>query len=152
MYQNFQRVVENANVIIATYEADDMGEGQQVDPTNGTVAFGSALFGWAFTLTRFAKIYSEKFKIDMSKMMQKLWGDNYYDAKGKKWRSTDMDDENNQLKRAFVQFIMEPVIRLCRNIMEGNKEAYLKMLGHLEISLKKDQLEMEGKPLFKCVF
>jgi elongation factor 2 len=28
MYQNFQRVIENANVIIATYECDDMGEGQ----------------------------------------------------------------------------------------------------------------------------
>jgi elongation factor 2 len=27
MYQNFLRVIENANVIIATYEADDMGEG-----------------------------------------------------------------------------------------------------------------------------
>jgi len=26
MYQNFQRVIENANVIIATYECDDMGE------------------------------------------------------------------------------------------------------------------------------
>jgi len=38
MYQNFQRVIENANVIIATYECDDMGESQQVDPTNGTVA------------------------------------------------------------------------------------------------------------------
>lgn len=86
MYQNFQRVIENANVIISTYEADDMGEGQQVDPTKGTVAFGSALFGWAFTLTRFARIYSEKFKVDNDKMMQKLWGDNYFDAKGKKWK------------------------------------------------------------------
>ena len=54
MYQNFQRVIENANVIISTYEFEDMGESNQVDPTNGTVAFGSALFGWAFTLTRFA--------------------------------------------------------------------------------------------------
>lgn len=79
MYQNFQRVIENANVIISTYEADDMGEGQQVDPTKGTVAFGSALFGWAFTLTRFAKIYSDKFKVDFEKMMVKLWGDNFYD-------------------------------------------------------------------------
>merc|ERR1711893_137519 len=64
MYQNFQRVIENANVIISTYEFEDMGESQQVDPTNGTVAFGSALFGWAFTLTRFASTYSEKFKLD----------------------------------------------------------------------------------------
>jgi elongation factor 2 len=69
MYQNFQRVIENANVIISTYEADDMGEGQQVDPTKGTVAFGSALFGWAFTLTRFARIYADKFKVDFEKMM-----------------------------------------------------------------------------------
>lgn len=69
MYQNFIRVVENVNVIISTYEADDMGESQQVDPTNGTVAFGSALFGWAFTLTRFARMYADKFKIDMEKMM-----------------------------------------------------------------------------------
>lgn len=93
MYQNFQRVVENANVIIATYEADDMGEGQQVDPTRGTVAFGSALFGWAFTLTRFAKIYADKFKVDFDKMMQKLWGDNFFDQKGKKWKVDETADD-----------------------------------------------------------
>ena len=63
MYQNFLRVIENTNVVISTYECEDMGESLQVDPTNGTVAFGSALFGWAFTLTRFAKIYSKKFGI-----------------------------------------------------------------------------------------
>lgn len=56
-----------------------MGDSQQVDPVKGTVAFGSALFGWAFTLTRFARIYAEKFKVDFDKMMKKLWGDNYYD-------------------------------------------------------------------------
>jgi len=28
MYQNFQRVIENANVIISTYEAEDMGDSQ----------------------------------------------------------------------------------------------------------------------------
>jgi translation elongation factor EF-G len=49
MYQNFLRVIENVNVIVATYEADDMGETLQIDPVNGTCAFGSALFGWAFT-------------------------------------------------------------------------------------------------------
>jgi elongation factor 2 len=152
MYQNFQRVIENANVIISTYEADDMGEQQQVDPTKGTVAFGSALFGWAFTLTRFARIYSEKFKVDMDKMMQKLWGDNYFDAKAKKWKTEDVADDGGNLKRCFVQFIMEPVIRLCRNIMEGNIEAVWKMLNSLEIVLKTEEKEMRGKDLFKNVF
>jgi elongation factor 2 len=50
-----------------------------VDPTEGTVAFGSALFGWAFTLTKFARIYSERLKIDPAVLVKKFWGDNYYD-------------------------------------------------------------------------
>ena len=32
MYQNFLRVVESVNVIIATYETQDMGETLQIDP------------------------------------------------------------------------------------------------------------------------
>ena len=89
MYQNFQRVIENANVIISTYEFEDMGESQQVDPTIGTVAFGSALFGWAFTLTRFANTYSEKFKLDQAKLMKKFWGDNYFNPALKQFTTND---------------------------------------------------------------
>lgn len=152
MYQNFQRVVENANVIISTYEAEDMGEAQQVDPTKGTVAFGSALFGWAFTLTRFARIYAEKFKVDFDKMMQKLWGDNYYDAKAKKWKTDEISDDGQNLKRCFVQFIMEPIVRLCRNIMDNNREAVWKMCTALDVVLKPEDKDKQGKDLLKAVF
>jgi len=156
MYQNFQRVIESANVIISTYECEDMGEGQQVDPTQGLVAFGSALFGWAFTLTKFARVYSDKFKLDREKLMQKLWGDNYFNPKEKKFTKSssakDAADKDVELPRCFVQFIMKPVIMLCRNIMEGNKEAYVKMLANLNINLKGDEKDLQGKPLFKCVF
>jgi elongation factor 2 len=70
MYQNFLRVIENVNVIIATYEDEKsgMGEQLQIDPQLGTCAMGSALFGWAFTLTKFAIIYGKKFGIDRDKM------------------------------------------------------------------------------------
>merc|ERR1712193_435107 len=48
-YQTFQRVVENVNVIIATYADDDGPMGVvRVDPKNGSVGFGSGLHGWAF--------------------------------------------------------------------------------------------------------
>jgi elongation factor 2 len=67
MYQNFLRVIENVNVIVATYEEE--GRNLQVTPEKGTVAFGSALFGWAFTTTAFAKTYSAKFGIEKDKMM-----------------------------------------------------------------------------------
>ena len=128
MYQTFQRVIENANVIISTYECEDMGESQMVDPTNGSVAFGSALFGWAFTLTRFARVYADKFKLDILKLMQKFWGDNYFST-AKKGFVTDPNEGDKILERCFVQFIMKPVITLCRNVMDGNLEMvnYIKL-------------------------
>ena len=57
---------------------------KQVYPDHGTVAFGSGLHQWGFTLKKFAKIYAAKFGIQEEKMMQKLWGDWYFDAAGKK--------------------------------------------------------------------
>jgi elongation factor 2 len=152
MYQNFQRVIENANVIIATYEVEDMGEAQQVDPTNGTVAFGSALFGWAFTCTMFAKTYSTKFGVSRDKMMEKLWGDNFFDQSGKKWKNHKVSDDGKDLKRAFVSFIMEPIIRLCRASYNGEWEKVDKMLPTLNLSLKADERTLQGKHLMKCIF
>jgi elongation factor 2 len=139
MYQTFLRVIENVNVIISTYESEDMGEQLQIDPVLGTAAFGSALFGWAFTITHFAKVYSKKFGIERSKMMQKLWGDNFFDQKAKKWKNHSKADDDSTLKRAFVSFIMEPVIRLCRATMNGEWEKIDKMLGNLGITLKSDE-------------
>ena len=152
MYQTFCRVIENANVIISTYECEDMGESQQVDPTNGTVAFGSALFGWAFTLTRFAHTYSEKFKLDRERLMKKFWGDNYFNAPKKQFQSSEQDDQGKALQRCFVQFIMRPIIQLSRNVMSDNLDAVWKMLETLNITLKSEEKEKRAKDLFKCIF
>jgi len=65
----------------------------------------------------------------------KFWGDNFFDAKGKKWRTENADDDGLPLKRAFCQFIMEPVITLTRSIMEGNMEQMDKMLKSLDLVL-----------------
>lgn len=66
LYQTFQRIVENINVIIATYGDDDGPMGPiMVDPAVGNVGFGSGLHGWAFTLKQFAEIYAEKFGVQV---------------------------------------------------------------------------------------
>lgn len=62
-YQTFQRIIENANVIMATYEDPLLGD-VMVYPEKGTVAFSAGLHGWAFTLTNFAKMYASKFGVD----------------------------------------------------------------------------------------
>jgi len=47
---------------------------------------------------------------------------------------------------------MTPVTQLARNIMDGNKDKVWKMLSSLNITLKTEEKEKEGKQLFKCVF
>ena len=71
-YQSFSRTIESANVIIATYPDEAIGD-VQVYPEKGTVAFGSGKESWGFTLNRFAKMYASKFGVDEAKMMRRLW-------------------------------------------------------------------------------
>ena len=150
MYQNFCRTIEKANSIIATYDDGSMGD-LMVDPTKGNVAFGSGLMGWAFSLKKFSQIYAVKFGIDQSKMMEKLWGEWYCDAEGKKWRRTNMSETGKPLKRAFNQFVIEPIQRLAKAVMEGNTEALTKILRTLEIELKTEDNELSEKRLLKRI-
>ena len=79
IYQNFVKVIDMVNVIVSTYQNEAMGE-LVLDPIKGNVAFGAGKDQWAFTLSHFAEIYSEKFGISEDRMKSKLWGDNYFDA------------------------------------------------------------------------
>ncbi|KAI5306823.1 Elongation factor 2, partial [Ascosphaera atra] len=72
LYQSFARTIESVNVIIATYFDQALGD-VQVYPEKGTVAFGSGLHGWAFTVRQFAVRYAKKFGVDRRKMMERLW-------------------------------------------------------------------------------
>merc|ERR1712209_30715 len=81
LFQTFQRIVENVNVIVATYADDDGPMGVvRVDVNNASVGFGSGLHGWAFTLKQFAEMYASKFGVDVDKMMKKLWGENFFNS------------------------------------------------------------------------
>lgn len=99
-YSNFRRVIENANVIMATYADERLGD-TQVYPEKGNVSFSAGLHGWAFTLTTFANMYASKFGVEPAKMMEKLWGDNFFDGATKKWYKAHPGTAT--AKRAFVQ-------------------------------------------------
>ena len=55
------------NIIISTYQQEDMGE-LLVKPEAGSVSFGSGKECWAFSLYRFAHIYASKFKVEPMKL------------------------------------------------------------------------------------
>jgi len=150
MYQNFIRVIDMVNVIISTYQSEDMGD-LLVYPEKGSVAFGSGKECWAFTLTKFSRIYASKFKIEPSKLQDRLWGDNYFDAEGKCWRKENSSGSGKLLKRSFASFIMDPICKLTSSIIEGNMENANKMFDSLGLKLTQEEKALTGKHLLKAV-
>merc|ERR1711931_529149 len=146
LYQKFQRVVEDVNVIIATYGGADadgpMGD-IQIHPSLGTVGFGSGLHSWAFSLKQFADMYAKKFGTETGKLMKKLWGDNYFNPKTKKWTKNG----DGELKRAFVQFILDPIYRVFDAIMNEKHEEVEKLYKSTGVKLKAEEKDLVGKPL-----
>ncbi|KAG2600568.1 hypothetical protein PVAP13_5KG527914 [Panicum virgatum] len=147
-YQTFSRVIENANVIMATYEDKLLGD-VQVYPEKGTVAFSAGLHGWAFTLTNFAKMYASKFGVDETKMMERLWGENFFDPATKKW--TTKNTGSATCKRGFVQFCYEPIKQIINTCMNDQKDKLWPMLQKLNVTMKADEKELVGKALMKRV-
>eukprot|EP00179_Madagascaria_erythrocladioides_P004602 CAMPEP_0198314360 /NCGR_PEP_ID=MMETSP1450-20131203/5016_1 /TAXON_ID=753684 ORGANISM="Madagascaria erythrocladiodes, Strain CCMP3234" /NCGR_SAMPLE_ID=MMETSP1450 /ASSEMBLY_ACC=CAM_ASM_001115 /LENGTH=840 /DNA_ID=CAMNT_0044017403 /DNA_START=105 /DNA_END=2627 /DNA_ORIENTATION=+ len=145
MYQTFSRVIENANVIMATYQDDALGE-VQVYPEKGTVAFSAGLHGWAFTLTRFARMYAKKFGTDVEKLTGRLWGDNFFDKKTKKWTKKAGSGD-----RAFTEFIIKPLQKIIALAMADQIPELEKLLGSLNIKLSSEEKDLRQKPLMKRI-
>ncbi|KAI0219235.1 translation elongation factor 2, partial [Massospora cicadina] len=150
LYTSFTRTIESVNVIIATYVDEALGD-CQVYPEKGTVAFGSGLHGWGFTLRQFADRYAKKFGVDKEKMMGRLWGENYFNPKTKKWTTKSTDADGKPLERAFNLFVLDPIYRVFDSIMNFKKEQTTTLLEKLEIVLKNDEKDLDGKALLKVV-
>jgi len=148
LYQTFQRIVENTNVIIATYgeETGPMGP-IMVDPAIGSVGFGSGLHGWAFTLKQFAEMYAEKFGIQSDKLMKNLWGERFFSPETKKWQNNG----DGKTKRGFCQFVLDPIYKVFDCVMNVKKDETTKLLEKLSIKLTAEESDLESKPLLKAV-
>ena len=73
------------------------------------MGFGSGLHGWAFTLKQFSEIYAAKFKIEPAKLMKRLWGDQFFSPKDRKWNKTGGEG----YIRGFNQFVLDPIYKVC---------------------------------------
>ena len=163
IYQNMKKAIENVNVIIESYRFGDVN--WQVEPTDGTVAFGSGLHQWGFTLKTFAIYYSAKLNTSPEQLIKKLWGDwCFVTADGKsKWVESQSVNTNRGIdsasgsKRAFVALIMDPIIGMFQAVMnnEVNKKGVPKahnMAQAVGVNLTEDtKKSLTGKPLLKHI-
>lgn len=148
LYQTFSRIVESINVIIATYGDDEGPMGPvMVDVSSGNVGFGSGLHQWAFTLKQFAAMYASKFGVEVDKLMKRLWGENYFSAKEKKWSKEASDG----YVRGFNQFVLDPIYKVFDAVMNFRKDDQAKLIEKLNIKLDADEKDLEGKPMMKAM-
>jgi elongation factor 2 len=77
--------------------------------------------------------------------MKRLWGDQFYNSKEKKWNKSGGDG----YVRGFCQFVLDPIYKIFDAIMNYKKEATAKLLEKLNIKLTGDAKDKEGKPLMK---
>ena len=163
IYQNMVRAIENVNVIIESMSFAE--KDWQVDPIKGTIAFGSGLHQWGFTLKTFATFYAAKFNTTPEKLTEKLWGDwCFVTAEGKsKWVNSQSLNTNRGIdvesgsKRAFVAFIMDPIIGMFQAVMnnEVTKQGVPKahnMAKAVGVNLSEETKQtLTGKPLLKYI-
>jgi len=150
MYQNFVKSVENVNAIIAIFKDELLGD-IFVYPYKGNVAFSAGLHGWAFTLTKFARMYASKFGVEEKKMMERLWGDSFFNVKTKKWTNQGNDEAGKPLKRAFCQFILSPIQEIFNACMNEQYDKLKKMLGSLNVKMNNEDFDLRQKALLKRV-
>lgn len=150
MYQTFLNTIEKINIIVSTYSSEDVFT--DLNPVAGNVAFGSGKDCWAFTLDQFAERYSSKFKLDKSILVQRLWGDNYYDSETKLWTLVKNEtDLKPTMSRGFTEFVMNPIIQIAQAALQSNKDEVLRIAKKLNVELTTKELEETGKKLSKIV-
>lgn len=92
-------------------------------------------------------MYAAMFKIDVVKLMNRLWGENFFNAKTKKWAKVK-DDDN---KRSFVMYVLDPIYKVFDAIMNYKADEIPKLLEKIKVTLKHEDKDKDGKNLLKVV-
>ena len=146
-YHKLRHTLEEVNAVIeAAY-----GAGQDcpfADPVKGTVCFGSALYGWSFTLESFAKLYAEVQGVEMNtkEFARRLWGDLYFHDDTRVFRRKPPPGGG---ERSFVQFIMEPLYKVYSQAVGEHPASFKRALAEFGVTLRPKDFKMNTKPLIK---
>jgi hypothetical protein len=125
------------------------------DPKSKDIFFGNYKDGWGFDMERFSTIYAQKFNVPAEKMNDKLWGDLYFDASCKVWRT---NNKGGTLKeRSVCQFVFSPLQQLCQAAMHRDWPKLEKMTRAIGIEksamiLKKKDCSIDGQTLLSEIF
>jgi elongation factor 2 len=153
LYETIKEIIEKVNNVLANNDGA-MGD-VRVDVNNGSVLFGSTLHGWAFSMKQVAEMYGSKLEMPVDKVMERLWGENFFNHLTLDWEKKKSKDN----KRSFCAFALTPLSKVINAIMNFKKEQTEKLLTQVATTqgkllkdvLTAEEMELEGEPLMKCV-
>jgi ribosome assembly protein 1 len=133
-------------------ELDD--EDIYFDPARGNVIFASAIDNWAFRLERFSHLYSRKLGIKESRFRKVLWGDFFFDPKGKRVIGHKQKERlGKNLKPLFVQFVLENVWAVYESVGNRDVEKIEKIVKALELKIApRDLRAKDTSQLLPAIF
>lgn len=150
MYQSFCKTIESVNEIISTHQDDTFGD-CRVFPERGTVAFSAGRQGWAFTIPLFARMYSQKLGVSEEKLLEKLWGDWFYDKETKKWQQSPISKTGQKLSRGFCEFILKPIKEIFDASMRNDVDEIERICKKIEVPFTTEVKQKNGKDLIEYV-
>ena len=146
-YHKLRHTLEEVNAVIeAAYGGDE--NCPFADPVRGTVCFGSALYGWSFTLHSFAKLYADVKGVEMNtkEFSRRLWGDVYFHDDTRTFKKKPPPGGG---ERSFVQFILEPLYKIYSQAVGEHPASFARVLAEFGVTLKASDYKMNTKPLIK---
>lgn len=147
-YFKLKHVIEEVNTVIEN-TLPGKGEKRRLSPEKGNVAFASSSAGWCFTLPSFAAMYADSYPdVNAKEFSIRLWGDIFFNPKR---RSFTRKGTEEQSKRTFVNFILEPIYKLYSHTISEAPEDLRETLATLGIHLKPSQYKTDAKDLLKRV-
>lgn len=141
-YHKLKRIIDEVNLLI-----DD--ETNILSPLLGNVCFASSQYSVCFNLHSFAKLYLDRTEvrsITYKQFASKLWGNLYLDGETSKFVS---EPPTKTSKRSFVEFILEPLYKFFRIIVEDPDTEFLELADKYNIKLTKEQKRLNVRPLLK---
>ena len=147
-YFKLKHVVEEVNTAV-TNAAPTKATAKRISPEKGNVLFACADLGWCFTLSSFAKMYSETYgDINAEEFAKRLWGDVYYNPQKRSFTRKPVEE---RAARSFVHFVLEPIYKLFTHSISDSPEDLKPVLSSLGIELKPSQYKADAKVILKLV-
>ncbi len=125
IYQRLDMIVQQLNSISKRFNTTILPE---------HVCFCSGFDLWAFTLGSISAKLMFRLNTNDSDLIQKLWGDNYYNEATKQWC------QDNSIPRAFCKYALEPIYNLYE-LLKTNQVDILQET--LQVTFDRHELEKD---------